>query len=90
MPTASISCRVAAGTERSRSLREWSRKRGWVIERTFAIRQRRCRIGRNRWLARDFEGPIDATTAMVALAIIQLLDLFPPAEYANGGYPRSA
>ena len=61
-----------------------------VIERSFAIRQRRCRIGRNRWLARDFEGPIDATTAMVALAIIQLLDLFPPAEYANGGYPRSA
>jgi transposase len=41
--------------------------RRWVIERTFAW------LGRNRRLAKDFERLIDTTTAMVALAIIQLL-----------------
>ena len=41
--------------------------RRWVIERTFAW------LGRNRRLAKDFERLIDTTTAMAALAIIQLL-----------------
>ncbi len=41
--------------------------RRWVIERTFAW------LGRNRRLAKDFERLIDTTTAMVMLAIIQLL-----------------
>ena len=38
-----------------------------MIERTFAW------LGRNRRLAKDFERLIDTTTAMVMLAIIQLL-----------------
>ena len=41
--------------------------RRWLIERTFAW------LGRNRRLAKDFERLIDTTTAMVTLAIIQLL-----------------
>jgi putative transposase len=41
--------------------------RRWVIERSFAW------LGRNRRLAKDFERLIDTTTAMVVLAIIQLL-----------------
>jgi putative transposase len=41
--------------------------RRWVIERTFAW------LGRNRRLARDFERLIETSTAMAALAIIQLL-----------------
>jgi transposase len=41
--------------------------RRWVIERSFAW------LSRNRRLARDFERRIEASTAMVVLAIIQLL-----------------
>ncbi|NKB16451.1 MAG: MFS transporter [Sphingomonadales bacterium] len=41
--------------------------RRWVIERTFAW------LGRNRRLAKDFERLIATSTAMVVLAIIQLL-----------------
>jgi len=41
--------------------------RRWVIERSFAW------LSRNRRLAKDFERLIEASTAMVALAIIQLL-----------------
>lgn len=41
--------------------------RRWVIERTFAW------LGRNRRLAKDFERPSDTSTAMTALASIQLL-----------------
>ena len=41
--------------------------RRWVIERTFAW------LGRNRRLAKDFEHHTEASTAMVVLAIIQLL-----------------
>jgi transposase len=41
--------------------------RRWVIERSFAW------LCRNRRLARDFERRIEASTAMVILAIIQLL-----------------
>jgi transposase len=39
----------------------------WAIERTFAW------LGRNRRLTKDFERLIEASTAMVAVAIIQLL-----------------
>ena len=56
-----------AGAERPWSLRDWSRKSGWVIERTFAW------LGRNRRLAKDFERLIDTSTAMAVLSIIQLL-----------------
>ena len=59
--------RRPAGAGRPRSLREWSRESGWVIERTFAW------LGHNRRLAKDFERLIDTTTAMAVLAIIQLL-----------------
>ena len=38
-----------------------------MIERSFAW------LGRNRRLAKDFERRIEASTAMVAVAIIQLL-----------------
>lgn len=41
--------------------------RRWVIERSFAW------LSRNRRLAKDFERLIEASTAMVAVAIIQLL-----------------
>ena len=41
--------------------------RRWVIERSFAW------LSRNRRLAKDFERRIEASTAMVVLAIIQLL-----------------
>jgi putative transposase len=41
--------------------------RRWVIERSFAW------LARNRRLARDFERRLEASTAMVVLAIIQLL-----------------
>ncbi|MGH6915753.1 MAG: IS5 family transposase [Geminicoccales bacterium] len=41
--------------------------RRWVIERSFAW------LGRNRRLTRDFERLIEVSTAMVVLAIIQLL-----------------
>jgi len=41
--------------------------RRWVVERTFAW------LGRNRRLAKDFERLIETSTAMAALAIIQLL-----------------
>jgi len=41
--------------------------RRWVIERTFGW------LGRNRRLAKDFERLIETTTAMVVVAIIQLL-----------------
>jgi putative transposase len=41
--------------------------RRWVIERTFGW------LGRNRRLARDFERLIETSTAMVVVAIIQLL-----------------
>lgn len=41
--------------------------RRWVIERSFAW------LGRNRRLAKDFERRTEASTAMVVLAIIQLL-----------------
>jgi putative transposase len=41
--------------------------RRWVIERTFAW------LGRNRRLAKDFERLLETSTAMAALAIIQLL-----------------
>jgi transposase len=41
--------------------------RRWVIERSFAW------LGRNRRLAKDFEHLTEAATAMVVLAIIQLL-----------------
>jgi putative transposase len=41
--------------------------RRWVIERTFGW------LGRNRRLAKDFERLIETSTAMVVVAIIQLL-----------------
>jgi putative transposase len=41
--------------------------RRWLIERSFAW------LGRNRRLARDFERLLEVSTAMVVLAIIQLL-----------------
>lgn len=41
--------------------------RRWVIERTFAW------FGRNRRLARDYEGIVDAALAFIHLATIQLL-----------------
>jgi putative transposase len=41
--------------------------RRWVIERSFAW------LGRNRRLAKDFERLIEVSTAMVVVAIIQLL-----------------
>jgi putative transposase len=41
--------------------------RRWVIERTFAW------FGRNRRLARDYEGIVDATLAFIHLATIQLI-----------------
>jgi transposase len=41
--------------------------RRWVIERSFAW------LSRNRRLAKDFERLIEVSTAMVILAIIQLL-----------------
>jgi putative transposase len=41
--------------------------RRWVVERSFAW------LGRNRRLAKDFERRIEVSTAMVVLAIIQLL-----------------
>ena len=41
--------------------------RRWVIERTFGW------LGRNRRLAKDFERLIDTSTAMVVVAIIQVL-----------------
>ncbi len=50
------------GTEGSHLL-----PRRWVVERTFAW------LGRNRRLAKDFERLIETSTAMAALAIIQLL-----------------
>ena len=55
-----------AGAERPRSLRDWSRKSGWVIERAFAW------LDHNRRLAQDFERLIDTTTAGAVLAIIQI------------------
>jgi putative transposase len=39
----------------------------WVVERTFAW------LGRNRRLAKDVERLVEASTAMVSVAIIQLL-----------------
>jgi putative transposase len=41
--------------------------RRWVIERTFAW------FGRNRRLARDYEGIVDAALAFIHLATIQLI-----------------
>jgi putative transposase len=41
--------------------------RRWVIERKFGW------LGRNRRLAKDFERLIETSTAMVVVAIIQLL-----------------
>jgi transposase len=41
--------------------------RRWVVERSFAW------LSRNRRLAKDFERLIEVSTAMVILAIIQLL-----------------
>jgi putative transposase len=41
--------------------------RRWIIERTFAW------FGRNRRLARDYEGTVDAALAFIHLATIQLL-----------------
>jgi transposase len=41
--------------------------RRWVIERTFGW------LGRNRRLAKDYERLIETSTAMVVVAIIQLL-----------------
>lgn len=41
--------------------------RRWVIERTFSW------LSRNRCLAKDFERLIETSTAMVVIAIIQLL-----------------
>jgi transposase len=41
--------------------------RRWVIERTFAW------LGRNRRLAKDVETLIETSTAMAAVAIMQLL-----------------
>ena len=41
--------------------------RRWVIERTFAW------LGRNRRLAKDVESLIETSTAMAAVAVVQLL-----------------
>jgi putative transposase len=45
----------------------------WIVERSFAVRQRRCRTGRNRRLANDVATLIASSTAMLYLAAIRLL-----------------
>ena len=56
-----------AGAERPRSLRDWSRKGGWVVERTLAW------LNRNRRLAKDFEALVETAAAWLMLASLKLL-----------------
>ena len=47
--------------------------RRWVVERTFAIRQLRCPISRNRCLGKGFEALVETAVAWLFLASVKLL-----------------